>query len=53
MVVVLPEPFTPATRITNGRDARSMTSGLATGARTFSISAARIAFTSSVLIILS
>ena len=33
MVVVLPEPFTPTTRMTNGRCARSMTSGRAQGVR--------------------
>ena len=45
MVVVLPEPLTPAMRMTNGRVVIS--SGLATGASTFSISAASTAFTSS------
>ena len=45
MVVVLPEPLTPTTRMTNGRAVIS--SGLATGASTFSISPARTAFTSS------
>ena len=33
MVVVLPEPFTPTTRITNGRRLASITSGRAQGAR--------------------
>ena len=33
MVVVLPEPLTPTTRITNGRCAASMRSGCAQGAR--------------------
>ena len=33
MVVVLPEPLTPTTRITNGRRAGSMVSGRAQGAR--------------------
>ena len=33
MVVVLPEPFTPTTRITNGRRLASITSGWAQGAR--------------------
>ncbi len=46
MVVVLPEPLTPTTRITNGF-APSTASGFATGASTFSTSAARTAFTSS------
>jgi hypothetical protein len=45
MVVVLPEPLTPATRMMNGLAVTS--SGFATGARTFSISAASAAFTSS------
>ena len=45
MVVVLPEPLTPATRMTNGRAVIS--SGLATAASTFSISPASSAFTSS------
>ena len=48
MVVVLPVPLTPTTRMTCGFAAGSMTSGFATGASTFSISAAKIAFTSSV-----
>ena len=47
MVVVLPEPFTPIMRMTNGFFAASIVSGCATGVRTFSISAAKIAFTSS------
>src|SRR5450755_3151708 len=45
MVVVLPEPLTPATRIMNGLAVTS--SGLATGPSTFSISPASTAFTSS------
>ena len=52
MVVVLPEPLTPTTRMTNGF-APSIASGLATGASTFSISAASTAFTSSGEIALS
>ena len=47
MVVVLPEPLTPATRMTNGFFAASMTSGCATGASAFSTSAATTALTSS------
>ena len=47
MVVVLPEPFTPITRMTKGFFAGSIASGCATGASTFSISDAKIAFTSS------
>src|ERR1700683_2189951 len=46
MVVVLPEPLTPATRMTKGLFAVSITSGCATGASTFSICAATTAFTS-------
>ena len=42
MVVVLPEPLTPITRITCGRGKPQTSSGLATGARIFSISSARI-----------
>ena len=53
MVVVLPEPFTPTTRMTNGLAAASITSGFATGPSTFSTSAARIAFTSASLTCLS
>ena len=53
MVVVLPEPLTPTTRMTNGFRAPSMTSGFATGASTFSTSAATTAFTSSAEIALS
>ena len=45
MVVVLPEPLTPTTRITNGLRAADG-SGFATGARIFSTSAASMAFTS-------
>ena len=46
IVVVLPEPLTPATRMTNGL-ASPITSGLATGSRIFATSAATTAFTSS------
>ena len=46
IVVVLPEPLTPATRMTNGL-APSITSGFATGRRIFTTSAATTAFTSS------
>ena len=53
MVVVLPEPLTPTTRMTNGFVAASIASGCATGARTFSTSAATTAFTSSGVIALS
>ena len=53
MVVVLPEPFTPTTRMTNGFAPASMTSGFATGASTFSTSAGRMAFTSVSLTCLS
>src|SRR4051794_35673278 len=53
MVVVLPEPLTPTTRITNGFFAASMTSGIATGASTFSTSVATTAFTSSGEMVLS
>ena len=52
MVVVLPEPLTPATRMTNGF-LRVDRQRLATGASTFSTSAAMIAFTSSGVIDLS
>src|SRR5581483_11173646 len=52
MVAVLPEPLTPATRMTKGL-APSITSGLATGASTLSTSAARMAFTSSGVTLLS
>ena len=45
MVVVLPEPLTPATRMMKGRAVIS--SGLATGASTFSISRASSALSSS------
>ena len=41
-MVVLPEPLTPMTRITCGRGKPQTSSGLATGARIFSISSARI-----------
>ena len=47
MVVVLPEPLTPATRTMNGFFVVSMTSGCATGASAFSTSVATTAFTSS------
>ncbi len=53
MVVVLPEPLTPTTRITNGLRASSMTSGFATGDSTFSTSVATTPFTSSAEIALS
>ena len=46
MVVVLPEPLTPTTRMTNGFFAASIMSGCATPASTFSISAATTALTS-------
>ena len=52
MVVVLPEPLTPTTRATKGF-AAPIKSGLATGVRTFSTSAATTAFTSSAVIDLS
>ncbi len=52
IVVVLPEPLTPATRTTNGFAALKL-SGVATGASTFSTSAATTAFTSSGVIALS
>src|SRR5450631_4173198 len=45
MVVVLPEPLTPATKMTKGRAVIS--SGVATGERTFSTSPATTAFSSS------
>ncbi len=47
MVVVLPEPLTPTTRMTNGRLLGSITSGRATGASARSTSAARTRLTSS------
>ena len=53
MVVVLPDPLTPTTRITNGFFAASIGSGLATGASTFSTSVATTDFTSSAVIALS
>ena len=53
MVVVLPEPLTPTTRITNGAFAASTASGFATGASTFSTSVATTVFTSSAVIALS
>ena len=40
MVVVLPEPLTPTTRITCGRGKASISSGSATGRRIFSSSSA-------------
>ncbi len=46
MVVVLPVPFTPTTRITCGLRLRSSTSGLATGARMAAISSASASLTS-------
>ena len=45
MVVVLPEPLTPTTRITCGRGKASISSGSATGARIFSSSSATISRT--------
>ena len=45
MVVVLPEPLTPTTRITCGRGKASISSGTATGARIFSSSSATISRT--------
>ena len=42
MVVVLPEPLTPITRMTCGRGKPQTSSGLATGARIASISSARM-----------
>ena len=53
MVVVLPEPLTPTTRMTNGFCAASISSGFATGARTFSTSVATTVLTSSAEIALS
>ena len=53
MVVVLPEPFTPTTRMTKGLAAGSTTRGSATGSSAFSTSLARMAFTSSGSICLS
>src|SRR5437879_5707290 len=53
MVVVLPEPFTPTTRMTNGLAPASITRGRATGTSTFSTSAARMPLTSASLTILS
>ena len=53
MVVVLPEPLTPTTRMTNGVSALSITSGFATADNTFSTSVATTAFTSSAEIVLS
>ena len=53
MVVVLPEPLTPTTRMTNGFAPASIVSGFATGPSTFSTSAARIVFTSVSLTCLS
>ena len=47
MVVVLPVPLTPTTRMTWGRPSPSIRSGLATGASTRSTSAASTARTSS------
>ena len=46
MVVVLPEPLTPTTRMTNGF-APATTSGFATGSKILATSSAMIAFTSS------
>src|SRR3984957_12437925 len=53
MVVVLPEPLTPTTRMTNGFCAASITSGFATGPSTFSTSVATTDFPSSAEIALS
>ena len=53
MVVVLPEPLTPITRMTNGFFAASISSGFATGVSTFSTSVATTLFTSSAEIALS
>ncbi len=53
MVVVLPDPLTPTTRITNGFLAASISSGLATGDSTFSTSVATTSLTSSAEIALS
>ena len=53
MVVVLPEPLTPTTRITNGFCASSITSGFATGDSTFSTSVATTVLTSSAEMALS
>ncbi|MEY9220804.1 hypothetical protein ABH974_001227 [Bradyrhizobium ottawaense] len=53
MVVVLPEPLTPTTRITNGFLTVSISSGFATGASTFSTSVATTSLTSSAEIALS
>ncbi len=53
MVVVLPEPLTPTTRMTKGFCAASITSGFATAAKTFSTSVATTALTSSAEIVLS
>ena len=53
MVVVLPEPLTPTTRMTNGFCDASISSGFATGASTFSTSVATTVFTSSAEIALS
>ena len=47
IVVVLPEPLTPTTRMTNGCLPASIASGRATGSSARSTSAARIALTSS------
>ena len=52
MVVVLPEPFTPTTSITNGL-LSLIKSGFATGVKAFSTSAATTAFTASDEIALS
>ena len=46
MVVVLPEPFTPTTRMVKGCLPASMAIGLATADRTLSISLASTALTS-------
>ncbi len=53
IVVVLPEPLTPTTRMTNGFLAGSISSGFATGDNTFSTSVATTSLTSSAEIALS
>ena len=53
IVVVLPEPLTPTTRMTNGFCDASISSGFATGASTFSTSVATTVLTSSAEIALS
>ena len=53
IVVVLPDPFTPTTRMTKGFGPVATSSGFATGASTFSTSPARMRFTSSGATLLS